>query len=49
MALVTGLDRARLLAWLEQRSQTGGTVTRAIYEGLLARIRRGEFDLEATR
>lgn len=46
---MSALDRRRLLAWLELRSQSAGLVTHAIYKGLIARIGRGDFDAEATR
>lgn len=46
---MTALDRARLVAWLELRSQSAGLIVHAIYMGLIARIRRGEFDQEMSR
>lgn len=38
------IDRAALLAWLARRAQTENAVHGAIYDGLISRIKRGEFD-----
>lgn len=44
------IDRERLEAWLEGRAAgTGSAIAAAVYEGLLARVRRGDFDEEAGR
>lgn len=44
------IDQERLEAWLAQRASWQATALgAAIYEGLLARVRRGEFDEEAGR
>lgn len=33
-----------LLAWLDEHAGRGASVPAAVYEGLAARIRRGDFD-----
>lgn len=40
------MDKARLLAWLLERAKTEQPIAGAIYEGLAARVRRGDFDEE---
>jgi hypothetical protein len=37
------IDKERLLAWLRYRS-SGSLVTGSVYQGLIARIERGDFD-----
>lgn len=41
------LSRALLEAFLKDRASRTGMLVGAIYEGLLTRMRRGEFDEEA--
>lgn len=38
------IDKERLLAWLRFRSN-GTLVTGSVYQGLIARIERGDFDM----
>lgn len=38
------IDRDALLAWLAHRAQTENAVHGAIYDGLIARVKRGDFD-----
>lgn len=40
------MDKTKLLAWLARRAQTENAVHGAIYDGLISRIKRGEFDEE---
>jgi hypothetical protein len=37
------VDEAKLLAFLEARKDMGNPVVYAVYQGLIDRIRRGEF------
>ncbi|GAA1769763.1 hypothetical protein [Agromyces humatus] len=43
------LDRAAILAWLDERAVSVGFVPTAVYLGLADRIRRGDFDERADR
>lgn len=43
------IDREKLLAWLEVNAQRKSPLAGAIYQGLAARVRRGEFDTEVER
>jgi hypothetical protein len=43
---VVSVDKGALLAWLGARAQTEGPVPGAIYDGLIARVKRGDFDEE---
>lgn len=38
------IDRDKLIAWLSARGNSENVVVFAIYSGLIARIRRGDFD-----
>lgn len=40
------VDPDRLCAWLAERSQTQNVVLFAVWQGLIARVRRGDFDVE---
>ncbi|WP_291053673.1 hypothetical protein [Herbiconiux sp.] len=40
------VDKAALLEWLGRRAQTEGPVVGAIYDGMIARVKRGDFDEE---
>jgi hypothetical protein len=41
---VADVSRDRLEAFLAERASRTGALVGAVYEGLLARLRRGEFD-----
>lgn len=43
------VDKAALLTWLGQRALTENAVHGAIYDGLIARIKRGDFDEEEVK
>ncbi len=43
------VDKVALLTWLGQRAQTENAVHGAIYDGLIARIKRGDFDEEEVK
>lgn len=38
------IDKARLLAWLKERTTAKSPVVGAVYAGLITRIQRGDFD-----
>ncbi|WP_382307331.1 hypothetical protein [Herbiconiux sp. UC225_62] len=38
------VNKDALLAWLGRCAQTEGAVVGAIYDGLIARVKRGDFD-----
>ena len=40
------IDRARLLAWLRDKTTTPNPVVHAVYIGLAERIDRGDFDTQ---
>ncbi len=42
------VSRAKLLAWLGERSNAKSALVGAIYSALADRIKRGEFDSEET-
>lgn len=39
-----GVDKEALLQWLAHRAETENAVHGAIYDGLIARVKRGDFD-----
>ncbi|QJU54368.1 hypothetical protein SCB71_14575 [Herbiconiux sp. KACC 21604] len=41
-----GVDKAALLAWLGRKAVTENALIGAVYDGLISRIKRGEFDEE---
>ncbi|WP_279238939.1 hypothetical protein [Humibacter sp. RRB41] len=41
------IDGERLKTWLGERAATGKPLVAAVYEGLLRRIERGDFDKES--
>lgn len=43
------IDAEKLLAWLESKAGAKSPLAGAIYQGLAARVRRGEFDAHDER
>jgi hypothetical protein len=43
------VDKQLLLLWLATRATTEGAVVGAIYDGLISRVKRGDFDEEEVK